>query len=197
MPPAAVRFVLACWCHERLCCAPPQRDVSLLFVACDSCRPGLVALQYNYSIPLSNASKVARKAGHPGFAIEPVPGEPADHGLTVDGVTYRLKQFHFHTPSEHTINGMAYPLEMHMVRASFTFLCFSLLSWQWCTLALPDEFVHPPVCVQVHEDANKNLAVLGMMFGGNTNVNNTFLDAFWGVMTNAGTPVPNIDLNGE
>lgn len=29
--------------------------------------------------------------------------------------TYILKQFHFHTPSEHTINGTNMPMEMHMV----------------------------------------------------------------------------------
>jgi len=29
-----------------------------------------------------------------------------------------LKQFHFHHPSEHTIDGKAYPLEMHFVHAA-------------------------------------------------------------------------------
>ena len=31
---------------------------------------------------------------------------------------YKLKQFHFHSPSEHTINGVRYPLEIHMVHHS-------------------------------------------------------------------------------
>ena len=31
-----------------------------------------------------------------------------------------LNQFHFHTPSEHTINGVHYPLEMHMVHKLYT-----------------------------------------------------------------------------
>jgi hypothetical protein len=30
-----------------------------------------------------------------------------------------LNQFHFHSPSEHTINGVHYPLEMHMVHKLF------------------------------------------------------------------------------
>ncbi|KAF9265910.1 carbonic anhydrase [Marasmius fiardii PR-910] len=34
---------------------------------------------------------------------------------TFDGVEYHLRQFHFHTPSEHRINDEYYPLEMHMV----------------------------------------------------------------------------------
>ena len=31
------------------------------------------------------------------------------------GQKYDLIQFHFHTPSEHTVNGKHYPLEMHLV----------------------------------------------------------------------------------
>jgi len=35
--------------------------------------------------------------------------------LTLDGVPYKLVQFHFHTPSEEKIGGKAYPLEAHLV----------------------------------------------------------------------------------
>ena len=35
--------------------------------------------------------------------------------LSVGGKAYQLKQFHFHTPSEHTIDGRQYPVEMHFV----------------------------------------------------------------------------------
>lgn len=35
--------------------------------------------------------------------------------ITVDGETYTLLQFHSHTPSEHTVNGQSYPLEIHFV----------------------------------------------------------------------------------
>ena len=34
---------------------------------------------------------------------------------TFDGTNYALKQFHFHTPSEHRIDEEYFPLEMHMV----------------------------------------------------------------------------------
>lgn len=37
--------------------------------------------------------------------------------LTVDGDTYQLKQFHFHTPSENYINGKQYAAEAHFVNA--------------------------------------------------------------------------------
>jgi carbonic anhydrase len=35
--------------------------------------------------------------------------------LTVDGETYELLQFHFHVPSEHTVKGQFYDMELHLV----------------------------------------------------------------------------------
>src|SRR5688500_18365964 len=38
--------------------------------------------------------------------------------FTFGDKTYNLKQFHFHTPSEHTVDGKNMPMEMHMVHQS-------------------------------------------------------------------------------
>ncbi|MBL7845699.1 MAG: carbonic anhydrase family protein [Cyclobacteriaceae bacterium] len=38
--------------------------------------------------------------------------------FTFNNKVYSLKQFHFHTPSEHTIDGQHAPMEMHMVHQS-------------------------------------------------------------------------------
>ncbi len=38
--------------------------------------------------------------------------------ITLDDEKYELKQIHFHEASEHTINGVRYPLEMHLVHVS-------------------------------------------------------------------------------
>lgn len=38
-----------------------------------------------------------------------------DNQITVRGATYRLLQFHFHTPSEEQVNGRRYPLVAHLV----------------------------------------------------------------------------------
>ena len=38
--------------------------------------------------------------------------------LVYNSKTYALKQFHFHTPSEHRMDGESFPLEMHLVHAS-------------------------------------------------------------------------------
>jgi carbonic anhydrase len=35
--------------------------------------------------------------------------------LHVNDRTYRLRQFHFHDPSEHEIEGESYPMELHLV----------------------------------------------------------------------------------
>lgn len=38
--------------------------------------------------------------------------------ITVDNIKFKLKQFHFHTPSENKINGQSFPLEAHFVHLS-------------------------------------------------------------------------------
>ncbi len=40
---------------------------------------------------------------------------PGAGSVTVDGDTYQLAQFHFHTPAENLKNGHQYPMEMHLV----------------------------------------------------------------------------------
>lgn len=51
-----------------------------------------------------------------GHTVEDVQDEKSV--IVVDGQDFHLKQFHFHSPSEHTINGRHYPMEMHLVHAS-------------------------------------------------------------------------------
>lgn len=38
-----------------------------------------------------------------------------DSYITVEGERYQFRQFHFHYPSEHQIDGKQYPMEMHLV----------------------------------------------------------------------------------
>jgi carbonic anhydrase len=46
------------------------------------------------------------------FEVEDLPGAPT---IVIDGITYSLVQFHTHTPSEHTVAGRQYDMEMHFV----------------------------------------------------------------------------------
>lgn len=55
----------------------------------------------------------ARNNGHTIEALHP-PGS----GLTVEGRRFELLQFHFHAPSEHTLGGRRYPMELHLVHRS-------------------------------------------------------------------------------
>lgn len=43
--------------------------------------------------------------------------EPGDY-ISLGDVRFDLKQIHFHEAAEHTINGIRYPLEMHMVHVN-------------------------------------------------------------------------------
>ena len=38
--------------------------------------------------------------------------------IVLNNKEYKLLQFHFHTPSEHTIDGVSFPMEMHLVHQS-------------------------------------------------------------------------------
>ena len=77
-------------------------------------RDALVSLAY-----------VSRDAGDPdGCATRDVQEteqagvQPGAGHVVVDGTRYDLLQTHFHTPSEHTVDGRPTPLEQHFVHAS-------------------------------------------------------------------------------
>jgi carbonic anhydrase len=53
------------------------------------------------------------EALHNGHTVE-VRYDPGST-LTLDGQSFSLVQLHFHHPSEHTLDGRAFPLEMHLV----------------------------------------------------------------------------------
>lgn len=54
------------------------------------------------------------KVENNGHTIELVPSG-TDDIITLDGVSYTLRQAHFHAPSEHTINGEFAAMEIHLV----------------------------------------------------------------------------------
>jgi carbonic anhydrase len=43
---------------------------------------------------------------------------PSDAHVVVDGARFDLRSFHWHSPSEHLLDGHAFPLELHLVHAS-------------------------------------------------------------------------------
>ncbi|KAL4893910.1 alpha carbonic anhydrase [Aspergillus ambiguus] len=69
-----------------------------------SVRPGTLKL----NIPRAYHAKFENL----GFGLEVILHKGT---LTVESKTYRLVQFHFHTPSEHRVNDEYYPMEAHFV----------------------------------------------------------------------------------
>ena len=68
----------------------------------------LPPLEFSYTAtPL-----VVENTGH---VVEVPMPEDSDHTLSVDGDEYRLLQYHFHAPSEHTLDGEPYDVEAHLV----------------------------------------------------------------------------------
>lgn len=47
------------------------------------------------------------------------------NALNVNGVDYKLLQFHYHVPSEHTVMNAFYPLEIHFVHQN------AMAVWRW------------------------------------------------------------------
>lgn len=66
-------------------------------------------IQFNYQ---SIINPVIQNNGH---TIQVNAPSPLNSSITVDGQTYQLVQFHLHTPSEHSVNGEAAALELHLV----------------------------------------------------------------------------------
>jgi len=109
------------WTYGGATGADRWAQLSDKFAACDTGRlqspfditpdigAGLADLNLDYApVPL--------KVSNNGHTIQ-VDLAGAGH-LSVDGKAYDLLQFHFHTPSEYTIDGETYPLEVHFVHAS-------------------------------------------------------------------------------
>jgi carbonic anhydrase len=50
-----------------------------------------------------------------GHTLQVIPENGEENHIVIDGIPYYLQQLHFHTPSEHTLNGIRAPMEIHFV----------------------------------------------------------------------------------
>jgi carbonic anhydrase len=76
----------------------------------------------SYSVPVANTRNISTiyaqdkgNATHVGDTIKVYWGGGNDAYMKLNGNSYKPKQFHFHAPSEHRVNGKQYPFEMHIV----------------------------------------------------------------------------------
>lgn len=57
----------------------------------------------------------AFEAENDGHTVESVPDDTKQNSITIAGSPYYLQQFHFHAESEHRIDGVNAPMELHLV----------------------------------------------------------------------------------
>nr|VFK09446.1 MAG: carbonic anhydrase [Candidatus Kentron sp. LPFa]VFK25477.1 MAG: carbonic anhydrase [Candidatus Kentron sp. LPFa] len=87
------------------------------------CKKGKMESPIDIEAPIQTGAPSVEFQYHPSASIKVLNNghtikesyESADSRLIVDGKPYRLMQFHFHTPSEHTIEGKHSPMEVHLV----------------------------------------------------------------------------------
>ena len=90
------------------CAGQVQSPVNITRAVQDA---NLSALKMNYTevpVHLLNNGHTIQFEQEPGSTLE------------LDGATFELLQFHFHTQSEHTIDGIRYPMEVHLVHKNLT-----------------------------------------------------------------------------
>ncbi|WBQ06571.1 carbonic anhydrase family protein [Kribbella sp. CA-293567] len=89
----------------------PQSPINIHTIhAVDS--PGLPALRVHYPSALDLSLRYESKDR---TVLAPIPAGAA--WITLGGVRYDLVNFHFHTFSEHRLNGRQFPLEQHFVHS--------------------------------------------------------------------------------
>lgn len=75
--------------------------------------PTRLDLELHYAEPEKHCCDCTRDRDNEG-TVKAVPPRGQECLLTVGDDTYQLVDVHWHTPSEHTVGGVAFPLEQHM-----------------------------------------------------------------------------------
>jgi carbonic anhydrase len=81
--------------------------------------------------PIDITEAAGEDLADPEFAYQPISplmivnnghtvqvNSPAGNTVVIDGTPFELLQFHFHTPSEHTIDGESQAMDLHLVHSS-------------------------------------------------------------------------------
>lgn len=145
--PEAQQLPAAVSCHA-------QSPINILTAGVDHDTRHQVALHYQTSGQTSGQSSGPSRGERAGLLGEQ---RIANLGHTVqvsfapgstvefDGRVYEFRQFHFHTPSEHHVDGLAYAMEMHMVHTlrgdEHRYLVIALLFKHGPASAFLDEFI--------------------------------------------------------
>lgn len=92
--------------------APPElcHAQSPINILTSSIEGGEDPMMHKVAMHYQSAEETIQNLGHT-VEVDFAPGSTLDF----DGKTYNFRQFHFHTPSEHQVDGITYAMEMHMV----------------------------------------------------------------------------------
>lgn len=93
---------------EYVLCKTGQSQSPIDITGSTQANPPSLDVQYK-----PNAGTSSLKVKNNGHTIKVT--DDAANRIKIDGKPYKLLQFHFHTPSEHRIDGKAAPMEVHLV----------------------------------------------------------------------------------
>ncbi|KAI3898850.1 hypothetical protein MKW92_043303 [Papaver armeniacum] len=97
--------------------------------------PELGDLQMKYT----PASGILKNRGHDISLQWAVAG--AAGSIQIDDITYVLDQIHWHSPSEHTVNGRRFALELHMVHKNVELKKVAVVAVLYCLSIFKDPFL--------------------------------------------------------
>lgn len=109
------------WTYEGKAGPEHWADLSPEFATCHSGKfqsPIDIRMPIDAQLPALKLSfhSAAEKIVNNGHTLQVTVNDEADFPL--DGETFALMQYHFHTPSENLINGKSFPLEAHFVHSN-------------------------------------------------------------------------------
>ncbi len=112
------------WSYEGEDGPEKWKDLCPAYATCSGERQSPIDLSSN--IDLSSTLKIERTFNcvsniefiNNGHSIQVNVTDEKVNTLNVNNELFKLKQFHFHCPSEHTLDGVAFDAEMHLVNVS-------------------------------------------------------------------------------
>lgn len=93
--------------------------------------------------------------------------------IRVKGIVYTLAQFHFHTPSEHTVDGIHFASEIHLVHLNVEIRQAVVIGLN-VNVGIENEFLRPLLNNMPTDVADKKISGIYNIYRSLTNYRNKF-----------------------